>query len=139
MVARYRFPKVLPKLTELQIKNLEKLANKLDTVPNNQFDMGDYFSNETLNWFKGPQRLTEKDYRPECGTCACAVGWGPAAGVKVPRGVEDWNSYAELAFGAPPYSTALTEEGLYSYLFDQDQGGTAKAAAKRIRRVLARV
>lgn len=116
-------------LTPFNIENLKKLSAKLKVVPEEKFDMRFFFDGPA---YETPSSLTVEDYN-HCGTSACACGWGPAAGVSAePR--ESWNEYAARAFGADPWA----KNGIYSYLFDEDQQGSAKMAAARIDTVIRR-
>ena len=71
-------------------KNLRKLAKYLEKLPASypHFSMFDYVSDGTQ-----PQEAHEF----ECGTVACAVGHGPAAGIK-PKKEEGWCEYEDRVF-----------------------------------------
>lgn len=73
------------KLTPTRRKNLLRLADYLDSLPENYgaFEMAVYLSNE------GDQdRLNHyaqfNGGVPECGAVACAIGHGPSAGITFP-------------------------------------------------------
>lgn len=111
--------------------NLLKLADYLDRLPDDyeQFDMSEYMMErdgddrrywETLD-------ISERS-KPVCGTVACAVGHGPAAGIRV-YGDECWASYADRVFGFLP------DDG-FDYMFSSGwsiDDNTPKGAAARIR------
>lgn len=110
--------------------NLLKLAAYLETLPDDyeQFDMGEYMSARDGDWMEplGP----DEQSKPSCGTVACAVGHGPAAGIRV-YGDTDWGSYADRVFGE-------FEEDFFGwdYMFSPSWSctdNTPKGAAARIR------
>jgi hypothetical protein len=113
--------------------NLLKLAAYLETLPDDyeRFDMFEYMMEcdgddrrywETL----GPDERS----KPSCGTVACAVGHGPAAGIRIYRDL-DWTDYSARVFGE--------FEGDYlvwDYMFSprwSHTDNTPKGAAARIR------
>jgi hypothetical protein len=70
--------------------------------------------------------------KPSCGTVACAVGHGPAAGIRV-YGDTDWSDYADRVFGEMP-------ENDFTYMFGSSwsySDNTPKGAAARIRTYVA--
>lgn len=71
---------VLALLNDEQISNLKKLARYLATKPKQyvHFDMTTFFGNEDRTLAKYEYDLLET---PRCGSVACAVGHGPAAGI----------------------------------------------------------
>ena len=77
-----------------QKDNLAKLATYLEALPADydQFDMDDYNRRDGAHL-----HLDHRSY--ECGTVACAVGHGPAAGIRVYSDGGGWRSYAERVFG----------------------------------------
>lgn len=90
-------------LTPARRARLEKLAAYLEGLPKNyrHFEMRSYF---------GKYGLVQVEYArkngglPKCGTVACAVGHGPAAGILVPskfiaNDCVDWNGYSGLFVG----------------------------------------
>lgn len=102
-------------------ENLLTLATFLESNPNvaKHFSMAHFNSDHV-----GPTRAK---YR--CGTSACAVGWGPAAGIKPKPGVETWSHYMQEAFGV------RTSTPAYKWLFHgwwDDFDNTPTGAAKRI-------
>jgi hypothetical protein len=109
-------------------ENLLKLADYLDKLPDDyeQFHMYSYMAQRSsYGW--ATFDLNEKP-KPECGTVACAVGHGPAAGIRI-YGDWDWESYADRVFGELPYDD-------FSYMFGSswcDTDNTPKGAAARIR------
>ena len=89
-------------LSAWHINNLLKLAQYLITLPENygHFSMGEFFSrgggalmlfNATIMGYDLPAMTTE------CGTTACAIGHGPAAGI-APGERESWGRYTSRNF-----------------------------------------
>ena len=68
----------------------------------------------------------------ECGTVGCAIGHGPAAGIKIPDGCYGWSKYAERMFGMD--SSEYMEEA-FTYMFASSwkwYDNTPEGAARRI-------
>jgi hypothetical protein len=108
--------------------NLLKLAAYLETLPDDyeQFDMSEYMMARVGGYYE-TLRIDERS-KPVCGTVACAVGHGPAAGIRV-YGDECWGSYADRVFGFLP------DDG-FDYMFASGwsvDDNTPKGAAARIR------
>ena len=78
--------------------NLLKLADYLATLPDDyeQFDMTEYMAERDGTYWEA-LNIYERS-KPVCGTVACAVGHGPAAGIRVYDDV-DWSDYADRVFG----------------------------------------
>ena len=117
---------------EQQRANLKKLADYLAALPEGygHFNMWVYMKHngDEVN----PQDLDTICY--PCGTVACAAGHGPAAGIAVPEGVDDWNSYCHEVFDADPLGEAA-QQSVYTWLFTgawKDTDNTPQGAAKRI-------
>jgi len=119
-------------------KNLLKLADYLEALPEGYEGFRMAFFN--LSPAGGVRALDRRTY--ECGSVACAVGHGPAAGIRT-RGDRNWDAYAERAFGVLPsytlcgYDATNPQYQAFRYMFggDWDQYDyTAKGAAARIRR-----
>jgi len=124
----------------MHASNLDKLATYLEALPENyaHFNMGvyltvRYYSAVAAEWVyaQNPQALIH-----ECGTVACALGHGPAAGVPALAtshlGIE-WYDYAILQF-------VDEESDQFDWLFSGSWGdidNTPHGAAKRIRYLLA--
>lgn len=114
--------------------NLLKLADYLATLPDDyeQFDMGEYMSARNGDYYDA---LTpEERSKPVCGTVACAVGHGPAAGIRV-YGDYSWEHYSDRVFGE-------FEEDFFGwdYMFGSSwsfSDNTPKGAAARIRTYVA--
>lgn len=109
-------------------ENLLKLADYLDTLPGDyeQFDMSEYMLvRDGDHWENfGPDERS----KPVCGTVACAVGHGPAAGIRL-YGDLDWTDYAERVFGKMRCDD-------FQYMFGSEWSNydnTPKGAASRIR------
>lgn len=140
----------MAKLTKAQRTRLDKLATYLEGLPKGyrHFDM------ETF--IRGADRAAEAQYARKnggvnsCGTAACAVGHGPAAGIFVPsKWIERidadywdvrWSKYSTLFIGsregypdAPPFT-------LFEWLFGEtwsEFDNHHYGAAARIRWTLA--
>ena len=114
--------------------NLLKLADYLDKPPDDyeQFHMAEYMGEHE----KGRLIMTfsiEEMSKPACGTVACAVGHGPAAGIRV-YGDTDWSSYSDRVFGE------FLEDDSWDYMFGSiwsRYDNTPKGAAARIRTCVA--
>ena len=139
---------MLDSLTGQQIRNLERLAAYLDTLPPDyaHFDMVTFVQvsagatyHDQVEYARGAStRLLSV-----CGTVACAVGHGPAAGVPfAPSHIighqSDWTGY-QLDWTA--YSRQFCPVGLvFTFLFGEEWtflDNTPQGAAARIRYVLA--
>ena len=99
-------------LTDTQRANLARLADYLETVPQSAFDM-ESFEEET-----------------DCGTVACAVGHGPAAGFPKPV-LEAWTSYSSREFAPDSPAWDWCFFGRWS-----ETDNTPQGAAARIRYML---
>jgi len=107
-------------------KRLAKLADFLDTVPEDQFGMSDFRFED----------YCAKDLRT-CGTAGCAIGWAPAImhsaivdRFRNERGRIDFYDISNHYYNAPVGSM------LFLFLFSGgwvDIDNTAKGAAARIR------
>lgn len=117
--------------------SLKKLADYLYNLPENysHFHMGVYFEAD----YEGHQEDVLEDLElydsllHSCGTSACALGHGPAAGVNPYGGCGDWDDYALFNFGIKPNSNAW--KWLFSPYWDSTinaEDNTPKAAALRI-------
>ena len=132
--------------TEEQRANLDKLATYLESLPD------DYKKFSMYSFFCGPISESEFDLETvakriknganPCGTVACAIGHGPAAGISVndPE-IHGWFSYAKVRFGALNHWVGSVDENsegsrLWSWLFASEwhtTDNTVKGAAARIR------
>lgn len=128
----------LDELSAEQRSNLDKLATYLEGLPvgYRHFRMSVYAKGAPESDFALRPRTTLR----HCGTAACALGHGPASGVKLaPRYVHRqddvwWSDYGWGAFGAQPGSP------LFRFLFSPDwemSDNHHHGAAKRIRWILA--
>lgn len=111
--------------TDEQRANLAKLADYLDALPADYrcFEMHSYHSDAVY-----PSSASV----PECGTTACAVGHGPAAGFPATR-YENWDEYRIRLFGPG----SIFVPGAAQYMFSPLNPNDPHAAAGRIRKVLA--
>lgn len=113
--------------------NLLKLANHLEALPANydQFDMEYFMKDRYAELYPfSADRLTT-----DCGTVACAVGHGPAAGIPI-EGDTGWDKYAERVFGIGAVRGSYDR---WEYLFSGAWAGidnTPKGAAARIKTFL---
>lgn len=108
-------------------KNLLKLADYLDKLPDDyvHFDMSDFFNDGESCPF--PEGANIKNI---CGTVACAVGHGPAAGIEALKG-EGWFGYSSRVFTGDIY------EWRWCFCDDwQHVDNTPKGAALRIRHLI---
>jgi hypothetical protein len=125
-------------LTDEQRANLDKLATYLEGLP------ADYGHFGMRSWIRARSEAAEKNYAlnnggvSSCGTVACAVGHGPAAGILVPKtmvradGVS-WYQYACLFTDNTGYD--------HEWCFDSEWAAydnTHHGAAARIRLLLDR-
>jgi hypothetical protein len=128
-------------LTHDQRENLAKLASYLEQLPPDyeHFEMGGWIGaapdNVILNY------ALHNGGVAQCGTVACAVGHGPAAGILVPEHMiysigprmrVSWWPYSRLFVSVPRY---------FDWLFSAKWGvvdNTPHGAAARIRYVLDR-
>ena len=115
-------------------ENLLKLAAYLETLPDDyeQFDMGEYMSERDGDWMD--PRSPDEQSKPVCGTVACAVGHGPAAGIRI-YGDHSWEDYSDRVFGE-------FEDDYFGwdYMFGASwaySDNTPKGAAARIRTYVA--
>jgi hypothetical protein len=109
--------------------NLLKLAAYLETLPDDyeQFDMSEYMSARDGDYWETLD-ITERS-KPVCGTVACAVGHGPAAGIRT-YGDVDWLDYSQRVFGE------FRDDCGWDYMFCSGwshHDNTPKGAAARIR------
>ena len=98
-------------VTAEQLANLQKLADYLETLPQNYscFDMSDY-----TDFADFPAEATTIS----CGTAACLVGHGPAAGIAVMSKEETWEHYAKRVFGA--YAGRAHNNDVLHWLFSPE-------------------
>ena len=146
--------------TEEQRANLDKLATYLEALPEeyDHFDMRWYFNElaglDALDDFEAlglapdtdtdtvalSSGLVGTEHLNVCGTVACAIGHGPAAGV-APQGGEGWSDYTIRAFGDGENDTSDrdTRVGVYTWAFHEawaHYDNTPQGAAQRIRYAL---
>lgn len=112
--------------------NLLKLADYLATLPDDyeQFHMYAYMATSTGGYWE--TFALEERSKPVCGTVACAVGHGPAAGIRL-YGDDCWESYADRVFGE-------MDNDDFQYMFGSswsDYDNTPKGASARIRTFVA--
>ena len=122
--------------TDEQRANLTKLADHLSKLPRDcdHFNMGDFAKNcmqkeqqDVLSPFQAYES------RHECGTTACAAGYGPLIGIE-PQHDENWGAYIKRVFGVRITGYIILD--FYNYMFDARWPNDPKAAANRIREVL---
>jgi hypothetical protein len=105
--------------------NLEKLAAHLEKLPEDytNFDMRMFFTRDGTD-----RPYWDATLAGDCGTVACAIGHGPAAGITIATETADWLDYGEKAF-----ELALDE---WDWCFSGhwcEVDNTPHGAAKRIR------
>jgi hypothetical protein len=134
-------------LTPARRARLEKLAAYLEKLPT------DYSHFGMATWLRATSGEDEVRYAlhnggvPSCGTAACAVGHGPAAGILVPRSMitkdwwgeksVDWHAYSERFLGKWEENRAA--EIYFDWLFGEVWSAYDNhhhGAAARIRYVL---
>lgn len=134
-------------LNSEQVNNLSKLATYLENLPEKykRFDMCSFMSSPPFKCIPADQvalaTYIENQKEVPCGTVACAVGHGPAAGVELndiyieiapnSKIYVDWDGYSEKFI---PQITSLWE-----WCFGSDWesiDNTHRGAAARIRYVL---
>ena len=127
-------------LSQVQTGRLYQLADFLETVPPEDFD---------LRWWRTREpipavRLGRVFFRKGCGFAGCAMGWGLYAGL-FPEARFD--AHGEIVFrGATNYDAVGLLLGITGdfagYLFDEDcyaDGATPWRVAQRIRRAADRI
>lgn len=110
-------------ITEKQKENLLKLAAYLEGPLLAEFDMKDY----------SKVSIGTTDDKINCGTCGCAAGHGPYAGIPKDCG-ESWNEYCLRVFGVG-YRQEKTWM-VHGFIFGASWkriNNEARSAAKRIR------
>jgi hypothetical protein len=127
--------------TDIQLQNLAIHADFLATSPiANHFDM------DTFQWSASDEMETNDDLSiyeailtleslHTCGTSACAIGWGPAAGFPISSEDNSWFDYGERVFGV----SLESDEEAFDYLFGSewvDIDNTPTGCAERIRTYL---
>jgi hypothetical protein len=137
-------------LTPARRARLEKLAAYLEELPADyaHFDMTTYVAED-----KGDESLKKYALHnggvQHCGTAACAVGHGPAAGIFMPKSVAArfgkdpfyrvWNAYAQLFIGPDRLSPKSANSDYFEWLFGEDWNTVDNShygAAARIRYLL---
>ncbi len=118
---------ILPEYVRRQ--NLRKLAIYLANLPDDckHFDMYMYCYNSRTHCDINPADVA--DVENECGTVACALGHGPAAGI-LPKREQSWVRYGMINFYG-----ADQDDTIHTFLFGgtwKNLDNTAKGAAKRI-------
>lgn len=118
--------------TETQLRNIERLADYLDRLPENypHFDMEDWFHPaDHLPYDNERQEIlaSQELINPRIGSCGCALGHSAAAGVDITNW-HSWNSLAHEAYGV------IGDE--FMYVFGGYQPSDPKAAAERLRELL---
>jgi hypothetical protein len=123
-------------------RNLAKLAQYLESLPEDyrHFDMSDFASHngdcsEVVGDAMVALATDPAKFFSNCGTVACALGHGPAAGVRMKLEEaqdHDWDAYCERQFGIPAQRVNATWDFLFSssWSFIDD---TPRGAAARIR------
>lgn len=133
-----------------QRANLAKLADFLDNLTpefvERHFRMGEFYANlgpraEIPDFEPGelssflietdPAKACRSIEAFPCGTCGCALGMGPAAGIKPGRGDYSWATYGRNKFGI--LTTGLDEGGK---IFGWWNPNDPKLVAQKIRSYL---
>jgi hypothetical protein len=106
--------------------NFLQLADTLDTVPDDKFEMRAFAINRD-----GESLWDIEDYH--CGTAGCAVGWAPKAGFPILDTDSDWTAYSTRIFGL------AWDDYRWDWCFAGQWSGhdnTPKGAAARIRHIV---
>lgn len=110
----------------MNTQNLTTLANFLDKLDPEKFDMVDFARDE-----HGEQHMSPQIH--ECTTVGCAVGWGPHAGIHVSKDDFDYFDYAKRVFALDHMHEP------FKWCFDSGWAridNTPTGAAKRIRHLI---
>lgn len=113
----------------MNIENLITLATYLEQLPANysHFHMRTFYYEHGFAEYEYPNQVPAA---PDCGTIACAIGHGPAAGLPAKDG-EGWLSYSKRVFDTTP------REWDWCFSADwQTTDNTPQGAAKRIRHLI---
>jgi len=132
--------------TEEQRANLDTLATYLEALPEDyeHFDMRRYFDARGLtpDIVALSSGLVGTEHLNVCGTVACAIGHGPAAGID-PQGSENWSEYSSRVFGCVNRAlwggVVYMGGGIYAWAFCEEwchHDNTPLGAAQRIRYAL---
>lgn len=104
--------------------NLTRLADYLDSLPQGykHFQMDSFFAHK--NGFDTSD-IPKKPVPTRCGTVACAIGHGPAAGVPVGEHT-DWEEYAAANFIPISAEYYWCFAALWAHYDDTPQGAAAR-------------
>jgi hypothetical protein len=110
--------------------NLKQLADYLAALPEDyaHFDMRVYYWHYGVCPAFGQVKAGVYDLHG-CGSVACALGHGPAAGIEIPEDCEYWQDYIDLFTPVPDYAP------IFQWCFDYDWkqvDNSHQGAAKRI-------
>jgi len=98
-------------MNKVQKARLQKLADFIRTVPKKHFDLNYYIIGYPQDIFE----LKKTNFKKECGTTACAVGWMPTI----------FKKFSGMDFGWPEETEIEAFFGIntdeYSYLFIPDK------------------
>lgn len=122
----------------MNAKRLLKLADFLETVPKDNFDMGVVYEDEGM--FAGDCAPKYPQPKKHCGTAACAMGWATAipsfrkAGLHLGEDGEVYFEGSSYSFeSAEIFFDILDEEA--TFLFTRSgAGNTPKQVARSIRK-----
>ena len=131
----------------VNVENCERLAAYLESLPEgySNFDMSDFILN-TGNLEDQIDYAKNNGGVHKCGTAACAVGHGPAAGILFPEdkkywvphtGAPAWFTYSQLFINNSHGARSIA---LWSWCFGGDWSlcdDTPHGAAKRLRYLIA--
>jgi hypothetical protein len=118
-------------------ENLDKLASYLESLPADydHFNIRAYFALSNFDGYPEqpcPKEVLNMSYKvTDCGTVACAIGHGPAAGIPLANNDHDWSIYSKRVFGRDEVL------GYGRYMFNISNEGDHYDAANRIREILA--
>ena len=127
-------------LEQRHIENLTKLANYLEKLPPENFDMFQFFAEGDADEmsidgyaFLRPLEVTPRQQR--CGFVACAVGHGPDAGIPVKPEHSNWHKYMRDQLIGTDHNLIELESWLFSSGWAKCDN-TTQGAVRRIRHLL---
>jgi len=121
----------------MNIENLNILADYLDKVSPDSFNMREFY----MDKYGKSLGISDAPLSHECGSAACAVGFGPAAGIKVPETADGWMHYSCIVFFNKPNGyLGFGKDNLWDYLFSSNWGNRTdpQDTARRIRYMISK-
>jgi len=108
--------------------NLRILSAYLKTLPENyqHFDMSTYYRSHSYDVAEYPRQEHAESDTTTCGTVACAIGHGPAAGIPRHASDEPWWKYAERVFSVDETADRWLFDCAWSSLDDTPLGAALR-------------